>query len=67
MEKHDSKYYREPEDITHHETCWCVENASALQQGAVEKKVFVPFRKCRHPVQLLFGTFLLLLGKFQGC
>lgn len=21
----------------------------------VEKKVFIPFRKCRHPVQLLFG------------
>ena len=34
---------------------------SAYKQGAVEKKVFVPFRKCRHPVQLLFGTFLLLL------
>ncbi|CAJ1350949.1 unnamed protein product [Effrenium voratum] len=31
-------------------------------QDPVEKKVFIPFRKCRHPVQLLFGTFLLLVG-----
>ncbi|CAE7337143.1 unnamed protein product [Symbiodinium natans] len=31
-------------------------------EEAVEKKVFIPFRKCRHPVQLLFGTFLLLVG-----
>ena len=22
----------------------------------MEKKVFIPFRKCRHPVQLLFGS-----------
>eukprot|EP00438_Fugacium_kawagutii_P017792 Skav205875 [mRNA] locus=scaffold766:227242:256068:+ [translate_table: standard] len=31
-------------------------------QDSVEKKVFIPFRRCRHPVQLLFGTFLLLVG-----
>jgi len=31
-------------------------------EAPVEKKVFVPFRRCRHPVQLLFGTFLLLVG-----
>lgn len=31
-------------------------------QDPAEKKVFIPFRKCRHPVQLLFGTFLLLVG-----
>jgi len=33
-----------------------------VPQDAVEKKVFIPFRRCRHPVQLLFGTFLLLVG-----
>ena len=32
------------------------------KQDPVEKKVFIPFRRCRHPVQLLFGTFLLSLG-----
>mmetsp|Transcript_65852 Transcript_65852/g.155076 ORF Transcript_65852/g.155076 Transcript_65852/m.155076 type:complete len:596 (-) Transcript_65852:40-1827(-) len=31
-------------------------------EDPIEKKVFIPFRKCRHPVQLLFGTFLLLVG-----
>lgn len=31
-------------------------------EDPVETKVFIPFRKCRHPVQLLFGTFLLLVG-----
>ncbi|CAK8991498.1 unnamed protein product [Durusdinium trenchii] len=31
-------------------------------EDPAELKVFIPFRKCRHPVQLLFGTFLLLVG-----
>ncbi|CAJ1340019.1 unnamed protein product [Effrenium voratum] len=33
-----------------------------VPEDPVEKKVHVPFRRCRHPVQLLFGTFLLLVG-----
>eukprot|EP00435_Cladocopium_sp_Y103_P066120 s165_g28.t1 len=33
-----------------------------VPEDPVEKKVFIPFRRCRHPVQLLFGTFLLLVG-----
>ncbi|CAK9004216.1 unnamed protein product [Durusdinium trenchii] len=33
-----------------------------VPQDPVEKKVFISFRRCRHPVQLLFGTFLLLVG-----
>lgn len=36
-----------------------------VPEDPVEKKVFIPFRRCRHPVQLLFGTFLLH-GLFHG-
>ena len=43
----------------------CIRNFFVCQDP-VEKKVFIPFRRCRHPVQLLFGTFLLFLGCW-GC
>ena len=54
FETHDDAYYREPQ-----------EGATARlvsPQDPAERKVFIPFRKCRYPVQLLFGTFLLLVG-----
>jgi len=33
-----------------------------LPEAEVEKAVFTPIKACNNPVQLLFGTFLLLVG-----
>ena len=35
---------------------------TCCHEDPAEKKVFIPFRKCRHPVQLLFGALNVTIG-----